>query len=273
MSSSEAIDIPGRRVWIAALKQIRPRRSVILGYHGVGNASLRDDPSLLQLPPERFRSQVEMLVAAGFRFVTIGDLVGRAKGGAPPPGLAALTFDDGMRNNHSTALPILGEFGIPATIYVTVDFLGRNHPWIGPGGGGAMLSEAELRDLVQAGWQIGAHTMGHPDLSTLDYRSCRDEIEESRDALERIADVRVDTFAYPFGRYGASAVAAVRDAGMRSALTIASGSWDPHELTRAMISAADPLPVILLKLVDRDESALHAVAMWMTWVATKLVRV
>jgi peptidoglycan/xylan/chitin deacetylase (PgdA/CDA1 family) len=48
--------------------------------------------------------------------------------------------------------------------------------------------------------------MTHADLSMLDYDACRKEIEDSRDALERIAGVNVQTFTCPFGRYGEAAL-------------------------------------------------------------------
>jgi peptidoglycan/xylan/chitin deacetylase (PgdA/CDA1 family) len=230
---------------------------VVLGYHGVAKSRLRDDPSLLQVPPEHFRTQVELLLAAGYRFVTMAQLARRADGGTPEPGLAAITFDDGLRNNYTTALPILREHEIPATVYVTVGFIGGSSPWIGPNGDGAMMDESELRELAAAGWELGAHTMTHPDLSSLDYENCRTEIQDSREALERITGAVVHTFAYPFGRYGESALAAIRDTGLLAAVTTGSGSWAPYEMTRAMIGTIDPMPVVLLKLTDRYEPLLR----------------
>jgi peptidoglycan/xylan/chitin deacetylase (PgdA/CDA1 family) len=244
------------QLWVRALERIRRRRSVILGYHGIAAANLLDDLSLLLVPPARFRRQLELMLAAGFRFVTLAELV-QDGSGKPPPGFAVVTFDDGMRNNHNVALPILRELGIPATVFVTIDFIGGSSPWVGAGGDGAMLSEAELRDLVRAGWELGAHTMTHADLSQLDYEQCRREIAQSREALERTFGVEVRTFAYPFGRYGPAALAATRDAGLLAAVTTGSGSWARYELTRAMIGAADPLPIVLLKLTDRYEPLLR----------------
>jgi peptidoglycan/xylan/chitin deacetylase (PgdA/CDA1 family) len=246
------------RLGVRTLERIRRRRSVVLGYHGVARSRLRDDPSLLQLSPARFTAQVELLHLAGFRFVTLAELALRADGGVPEPGLAAITFDDGMRSNHATALPILNEYGIPATVYVTVGFIGGRNPWIGPAGDGHMMDESQLRDLAASGWELGGHTMTHADLSTLDYDACRQEIEDGKAALERIAGVQVQTFAYPFGRYGPAAIEAVRDAGLLAAVTTGSGRWDRFEITRAMVGAIDPFPVLLLKLTDRYEPIMRS---------------
>ena len=83
--------------------------------------------------------------------------------------------------------------------------------------------------------------MTHPDLSALDYDACLEEIEEGRVELERIAGTTVQTFAYPFGRYGPAALAAAKDSKLLAAVTTGSGSWAQYEITRAMIGAIDPL--------------------------------
>jgi peptidoglycan/xylan/chitin deacetylase (PgdA/CDA1 family) len=257
---------------VRVLTKIRQRRPVVLGYHGVAPSRRRDDLSMLLVAPDRFRAQVELLLAAGFRFVTLAELARLGAGGVPPAGLAALTFDDGMRNNHEVALPILHEYSIKATVYVTIGFIDRTSPWIGPGGDGAMMTRSQLRELVAEGWELGAHTMTHPDLSTLDYDACLREISDSRTALEEIGGAPVQTFAYPFGRYGPEATAAARDSGMIAAVTTGSGSWAPYEITRAMIGAADPLPVVLLKLTDRYEPLLASPPMRALRKASKQLR-
>jgi peptidoglycan/xylan/chitin deacetylase (PgdA/CDA1 family) len=260
------------RLWVHALRRIRRQRSVILGYHGISDSRVRDDLSLLLVSPARFRRQMELMLAAGFRFVTLSELPREDDCGPPPPGFAVVTFDDGMHNNHSIALPILRELLIPATVFVTIDFIGGWSPWISADGDGAMLGESELRDLAHEGWELGAHTMTHPDLSALTYEECRQEIAQSREVLERRFGVAVQTFAYPFGHYGPAAMAAARDAGLQVAVTTGSGSWATYEMTRAMIGAADPLPVVLLKMTDRYEPLLQIAPLGVARRASKALR-
>jgi peptidoglycan/xylan/chitin deacetylase (PgdA/CDA1 family) len=246
-----------RRLWATRMERLCRTRSVILGYHGIARSPLWHDVHRLSLSPKRFRTQLELLIDAGFEFITVAELARLADGGTPPPGYAAISFDDGMRNNLTVALPILQEYGLRATVYVTIGYLGGISPWIGPKTDNRMLSEEEVRDLVGAGWELGAHTMTHPDLSTLDYEDCRREIEDSKTALESIGAVAVETLAYPFGFYDSTVIEAARDSGLLAAVTTGSGSWAPYELTRAMISALDPISVVLLKLTDRYEPLLQ----------------
>jgi peptidoglycan/xylan/chitin deacetylase (PgdA/CDA1 family) len=227
---------------------------------------------MLLVNPTRFRAQIELLLEAGFTFVTVAELAKLAAGGEPPAGYAAISFDDGLRNNYTTALPILSSYGIAATVYVTIGFIDGVSPWIGAETDNRMLSATEIRALAGAGWELGAHTMSHPDLSQLDYDACRREIEESKTALEAIGDVTVETFAYPFGSYGSAAVAAVADSGLIAAVSTGRGSWNSFELRRTMIGAADPMPLVVLKLADRYEPllGLPAISLARRW--SKAVR-
>jgi peptidoglycan/xylan/chitin deacetylase (PgdA/CDA1 family) len=134
------------------------------------------------------------------------------------------------------------------------------------------MTADEVHQLARAGWELGAHTLTHADLSKLDYEDCMREIEGSCRALREITGVPVQTLAYPYGRYGPEAIAATRDVGLIAAVTTGSGGWEPYELTRAMIGAADPYPIVLLKLTDRYEPLLSSPPLRAVRQASKLVR-
>jgi O-antigen/teichoic acid export membrane protein/peptidoglycan/xylan/chitin deacetylase (PgdA/CDA1 family) len=232
-----------------ALRVLRRRRSVILGYHGVGPAAEGEDPHFLRIPTERFERQLDLLLEAGFEFTTVAELAERADGGKPPPGLAAVSFDDGMSDNLTVALPILQRRGIPATVYVTSGLIGARNPWFSQDSSARMMTPDELRELAAAGVELGAHTVHHADLSRLSQSECLREMVESRDRIEEIAGTPVRTFAYPYCRYGPEAMAAVEEAGFSAAVTgEGRGSWAPTELPRAMITGNDGLGSFLMKV-------------------------
>lgn len=229
------------------LRALRARRSLILCYHGVGPSSAGEDPHFLRLPADRFRHQIRLMREAGFTFVTVADLAARAGGGKPPPGLAAISFDDGMEDNYSAALPVLRELGAPATVYVTTGMIGQPNPWISATA--RMMTPAELRTLQEEGWELGAHTVSHPDMSQLDRETCVREARESRAALEELTGVPVRTFAYPFCMYGSAALEAVAEVGFDAAVTChGRGSWSRYETKRVMITGKDGLPSFMLKV-------------------------
>jgi peptidoglycan/xylan/chitin deacetylase (PgdA/CDA1 family) len=237
--------------------------SVILGYHGVGRSSLADDPYLLRVRPDRFRAHVETLLAARFHFVTMAEFARRMEGDRErPAGYAVVTFDDGMQDNYEHALPILSEYDITATVYVVAANVGRPNPWMDPSLRLRMMTESELRELTAAGWELGAHSMTHPHMAGLTYDACLKEMLDSKRAVEQLAGVAVETFAYPFGSHGPAAMTAAKHAGFTAAVGTVEGDDSRYSLRRAMIGGADSLPVALLKAaaVYRPDFAGHRAA-------------
>jgi peptidoglycan/xylan/chitin deacetylase (PgdA/CDA1 family) len=230
---------------------------VILCYHGVAPSSAGVDPHFLRVDPGVFRRQIQLLLDSGFELVTVAELAARASGGEPPPGLAAISFDDGMDDNHSAALPILRDVGGHATVYVTTGMVGQSNPWIGEGS--RLMNEGELLDLYAAGWELGAHSVTHPDMEQLAKTDCLREMRESREWLERLTGMPVRTFAYPFCKYGPAAREAAREAGFIAAVTCnARGSWEPFEMKRTMITGKDGMPSFALKLAGVYEPLFHS---------------
>jgi|MDSW01.1.fsa_nt_gb peptidoglycan/xylan/chitin deacetylase (PgdA/CDA1 family) len=73
----------------------------------------------------QFEDLLAGLVADGHP-VSMNDVVEFCEGELLPPKSFAITFDDGFLNNFEVAAPILERYEIPATFYVTSDFVDRN---------------------------------------------------------------------------------------------------------------------------------------------------
>lgn len=75
---------------------------------------------------------IALLRGRRYAFVSLDELCvelgkPRARGA---PRLAALTFDDGYRDNHDVVYPLLTSLGIPFAVYVATSFPDRSHvPW------------------------------------------------------------------------------------------------------------------------------------------------
>lgn len=201
-----------------------------LAYHGVADVPLARDPHNLSVRPRDLERQIATLREWGYELVRFGALAERATAGQGA-GLAALTFDDGFADNLHTLVPILERAGATATVFVVSGWLGGPHrsaPWA------RILTEDELRALSAAGIEIGAHTVSHPDLSTLSYDEARSELMDSRQELSRITGGAVTVAAYPYGNATAETRRACRDAGFEAACrTLGEGSWhDAYDLPR-----------------------------------------
>lgn len=97
----------------------RQRRLLILGYHGVSSADEHLWDGELYIPPTLLRERFTLLREGGYRVLSLREAVGRLYDGTLPPRAVALTFDDGADDFYTVALPLLREFGFPATVYLT----------------------------------------------------------------------------------------------------------------------------------------------------------
>lgn len=106
----------------------RRRRLLILCYHGV---SLRDEHEwnpYLYVTPAFLKRRLEILRRARYRVLPLGEAVRRLRGGDLPPRSVAITFDDGYYNFYAAAAPLLEEYGVPATNYVSTYYCVRQRP-------------------------------------------------------------------------------------------------------------------------------------------------
>jgi peptidoglycan/xylan/chitin deacetylase (PgdA/CDA1 family) len=102
----------------------------------------------------------------------------------PPNGVVSLSMT-AIAIIWKTPLPVLQEFGFPATIYIVVNAVGRDNFWHDPVSETRlpMLTWEEISALHEAGWDIGSHTLTHPRLTRLSSVEAKHEIEESRRVL------------------------------------------------------------------------------------------
>ena len=94
------------------------------------------------------------------------------------------------------------------------------------------LSVETLRQIHNAGLEVGAHTVNHPILAVSDGVTARREIGEARERLAHCIGGPVRAFAYPNGRPGtdfsAEHIRMVQQAGYTSAVTTQVGAADRH---------------------------------------------
>ena len=98
--------------------------AIILAYHRV--AELARDPQLISVTPEHFSEQIAVL-AKEHETLTCADLFGLMKAGErfPQRGVV-VTIDDGYADNVTHALPVLREYGVPATAFLSSAFVGAD---------------------------------------------------------------------------------------------------------------------------------------------------
>lgn len=95
-----------------------------------------------------------------------------------------------------------------------------------------MMNQDEVKQLSDAGMEIGGHTVNHPILASTNIQDARYEVEEGKAQLERITGKELRYFAYPSGRvdkdYRQEHKEIVEQAGFSAALTTNNGAIDQH---------------------------------------------
>ena len=132
---------------------------------------------------------------------------------------------------------------------------------------GLFLKREELRAVRNMGWSIGAHTVSHRCLNSLDEAEQVAEINQSKRELEELLGDRVDGFAYPFGgvdAYDTNTERLARDAGYRVAFAlrpkvVLCGSVNRWAIPRFSVGQSDTMSLLrsrleLARLFGRRES-------------------
>jgi peptidoglycan/xylan/chitin deacetylase (PgdA/CDA1 family) len=198
-----------------------------------------------------FRRQLEWLTCNCeiVPFEQIKSIADREVTGTP---VVAITFDDAFADNYVYAWPVLREFAVPATFFITTGLVERQSGVVARFARLLDVSESliepltwsQIDEMRDSGMTIGAHSVTHPNLAYIDDGAARWEIEASRDRLEAVLGDRISSFAYPFGKpkhnVKSRTVDLVRQAGFDTAGAIhcrtTRSNEDPLRLPRIPIN-------------------------------------
>ena len=121
-----------------------------------------------------------------------------------------LSFDDGHLSWRDVVVPVLLGMDVPATFFLTTDLVGR------PGN----LTWADCREIQDAGFCFGSHTVTHTRLADQDDLEARRELTDSKKEIEDELGTEVRDFAAPYGHpavdFRERDVRAAEQAGYRS---------------------------------------------------------
>jgi peptidoglycan/xylan/chitin deacetylase (PgdA/CDA1 family) len=192
----------------------------ILMYHVIDVAPPGAAEPGLWVPSGRFDREMAALAHAGYHAVTLNTVFRAWHGrGSLPVHPIVISFDDGYQSQYDHARATLARLQWPGVLNLEVHNVDLK--------GG--LSRDQVARMVRDGWEVDAHTLTHPDLTTLDARTLRQEVAGSRRWLRRVFGISVQFFAYPAGRYDTTVEAAVKRAGYRAATTTQLGVASPHD--------------------------------------------
>jgi peptidoglycan/xylan/chitin deacetylase (PgdA/CDA1 family) len=140
----------------------------------------------------------------------------------------------------------------PTDLLLTIETLPRaEHDAIGaklreiaePRAIDAGLSSEAVKSLVDGGFEVGFHTLGHYDLQTLAANELEEAMQEGLDELEKVIGRRPTSIAYPYGRADLRVADAAREAGFERGFIGAHAATTP-----------DQHPMLMARVVGWTES-------------------
>lgn len=184
------------------------QRLPILTFHTLDNL-----PSVTSFSPNLFRFGLTNLHENGYRTISLLEAADclRMKKSFPEKSFV-VTFDDGYETVYKVAFPILQDYGMSATIFITIGENGshQDEEKLPSLEGRSMLNWREIKEMKRWGIEFGAHTLTHPDLTRLPQDRMEMEICDSKKIIENILSAPISCFAYPYGRYNDSVRELVR---------------------------------------------------------------
>jgi peptidoglycan/xylan/chitin deacetylase (PgdA/CDA1 family) len=205
----------------------------------------------LYVPADEFAAQMQALKAAGWHAVTMDQLEAYWTRGVPlgPGKPVVLTFDNGYASQYLNAMPILRRLGWVGNENIQLSGLP-------PSQGG--LTDAQVRAMIAAGWELDTQGISHADLIALDSSQLKYQVATARQILQKRYGVPVNWFCYPSGHYDATVITEVKAAGYVGSTTVIPG-WanpaeDPYRLPRLRVLGGTS-PTALLQQIAQYESA------------------
>lgn len=196
----------------------------ILMYHSISHPIKNTPFKCLHLPPHRFAFQMRLLKLLGYQGLSMSDLTpyltGEKKGK-----VVGITFDDGYQNNLTHALPILQHYGFSATCYIVTGYVGEYNKWDEAKGipKNPLMTLEQLKQWVNAGMEVGAHTHHHVNLTDTDDVVALQEISQSKQYLEKYLNQTIENFCYPYGKFNQQHIQMLKQLGFKTSTAMYRG--------------------------------------------------
>jgi len=176
----------------------------VLMYHGIVAAGTAGVDKY-GISPEKFRSQLDALTRNRLHVHTLSDLRDKKLNSQS----IIITFDDGLISDYEIGLPALSERKFAAHFFVNTANIGK------PG----YTNWAQLREMDDAGMQIGSHGHQHVDHSRPGEQILVKELRLSREMLQAELGRAIEWFAPPYGFVNRKTIRAAEAAGFSGIAT------------------------------------------------------
>jgi peptidoglycan/xylan/chitin deacetylase (PgdA/CDA1 family) len=149
----------------------------------------------INTPAATFAMQMRWLRRAGYRTISLSELLDGFDSRQNLAKKFVLTFDDGYQDFYTEAFPVIRQCGFTATVFLATDRIRDTSTRVE---GADYLTWNEVRELHAAGVTFGSHSVTHADLRSLGPEQIEYELGYSKETIEQKIGASVDSFSYPF---------------------------------------------------------------------------
>lgn len=204
--------------WQSLPAWLAGKRLRILMYHSISENP--GDPHAIS--PSEFKRQMRSLQAA--HVISLEEGLECLEYRRPLKNIWVITFDDGLMDFYTTALPILREYGYPATVFVPTGLVGKSTVWDSYDKTKSLMTWHQMEECQQWNVTFGSHTANHARLTECNDEILMNELQISLQTLQNRLERVISALAYPGGYHDARVRQAARVAGYYCALG-ASSRW------------------------------------------------
>lgn len=193
----------------------------VLVYHRV----ISKVTSIYDFTPEQLEEHLKYIRDNGYTPITALQMVESMDNPEQLPSKpVVLTFDDGHKSHYSNVYPLLKKYGYQGTFFVYTDVIAEKSE--------KQLTWDELREMLQDGMDIQAHTKSHPYLTKISkheteaayQKRLTNELQASKLVIEEQLQEEVKLLAYPYGWFNQSIENVAFRAGYRGIFTVNWGT-------------------------------------------------
>jgi peptidoglycan/xylan/chitin deacetylase (PgdA/CDA1 family) len=223
----------------------------VLVYHRFAG-ELKPGQERIDIAPRRFRRQLRLLRALGFKPLSLDEVLAFHRGelNELPRRRFAITVDDAMAD---AVEPLHRAAHLCPQLFIPTAELGGSAHWID---GEPVAGWEEIRQLAAAGVAIGSHTRHHRRLTQLGAAEREVELVGSLAELREQVAGAAAVLAYPNGDHDEEVCEAARAAGYEAAYTTEKGrndaATDPYRLRRVSVHGADGALAVLWKVLTGE---------------------
>src|SRR2546429_4527594 len=106
----------------------RRQRLLILAYHGISILDEHEWNHTQYMPADIFRMRLQQLRDSRCTVLSLAEAVTRLYKNDLPDRAVVITFDDGTADFYRQAFPLIREFDVPVTVYLTTFYSHFNRP-------------------------------------------------------------------------------------------------------------------------------------------------